>query len=464
MADDFKKLLDKASGEFEKKNYKYAIDLYRQILQIDQDCAKARQALRATQLRILSETPSRSFLTVKIQYIVTLAQAFFNNTITHNPEKTINISENFLQIEPSNIKVRLLLANALVKKCYKESALTELEGILAFEPQNLEAARLLAGIYKEKNNVRKGIECIQLVLKSHPDDKEMASLQKDFLAMSAIQGAKWDEAKSTQDLLKNKEETRQLAQESFTALDSEQVELQVKHLKEQIDKDPSNPENVRVLKKIGDVYLKWNSFGNALKYFQQAAQLDKIDPSLKSRIGEVRLKQYDHKLAEIGKQMEQDPKNKELHEFSERMKKERLQFHSDELRRKVKEHPTDLKLHFAFAKTLLQVSQVLQKPPALEEAISELQLSIKDPSKRVESYLLLGQCFGRKNLNELAVEQYEKALQTNTLPEFTKELNYQLGLSYKKLNKNIEAKSALQKVVELDIAYKDAVKLLDEIK
>ena len=62
---------------------------------------------------------------------------------------------------------------------------------------------------------------------------------------------------------------------------------------------------------------------------------------------------------------------------------------------------------------------------------AQFQLSVKDPSKITSSLNKLGLCFKAKEMYDIAVEQFKKALgNESTLNAATKDIIYNLGTTY----------------------------------
>src|SRR6185436_2948349 len=82
----------------------------------------------------------------------------------------------------------------------------------------------------------------------------------------------------------------------------------------------------------------------------------------------------------------------------------RLKFLIDSYERRVGDRPTDMLLRFELGKAYYSAGVQFT-----DKAIGEFQQSIKDPKRKRDSHIMLGQCFQRKKMFDMAETQYQKA-------------------------------------------------------
>ena len=137
--------------------------------------------------------------------------------------------------------------------------------------------------------------------------------------------------------------------------------------------------------------------------------------------------------------------------------KELNQLRRVELAERVKVYPTDLNLRFRLGEVLLKVGE-------FDTAIGEFQKTIRDPKFKNESQLRMGQAFAAKGQNDLAVRQLEGALEGHThVTDRVKEIHYELGGIYMKLDNIEKAREHLGAIYEVDIGYGDVGDLLAKL-
>jgi tetratricopeptide (TPR) repeat protein len=94
--------------------------------------------------------------------------------------------------------------------------------------------------------------------------------------------------------------------------------------------------------------------------------------------------------------------------------------------------------------------------------VGEFQQAVKNPSKRLETQKYLGECFKRKRLFDLAVEQLKKA--SGGIPQMSalkKDILYELASVYEEMGKTAEAQREFEKIYTVDIAYKDVASKIE---
>ena len=74
----------------------------------------------------------------------------------------------------------------------------------------------------------------------------------------------------------------------------------------------------------------------------------------------------------------------------------------------------------------------------------------------------LGQCFARRNMNDLAARTLQNALKEKPVfDDEKKELIYQLGSILEKMGKKEDAIEQFKQIYEVDIGYKDVAAKVD---
>jgi tetratricopeptide (TPR) repeat protein len=100
----------------------------------------------------------------------------------------------------------------------------------------------------------------------------------------------------------------------------------------------------------------------------------------------------------------------------------------------------------------------------IDEAIAEFQVALKGGEERLKVYEELGQCFLLKQQYTVAVTVLNRAL---TLPVKDDSdllgVYYSLGRSYEGLGRPGDARNAYERVVGLDISFRDASERLGRL-
>jgi hypothetical protein len=96
------------------------------------------------------------------------------------------------------------------------------------------------------------------------------------------------------------------------------------------------------------------------------------------------------------------------------------------------------------------------------EALPELQQAKGNPHIRIKAMLLLGRCFERKNMNDLAKSSFADANKELTIMDGTKkELLYELALVCEKMGDKASSLEALKEIYNADYGYRDVAQRVE---
>jgi len=338
-----------------------------------------------------------------------------------------------------------MLAEMLLQQGHMEGAATEAEMALGDDPSNIPAAKILVSALKNLGRVQEAQAALERMAAHVKEDRDLERLQRDLAAMQTMK-AGFEEAKSYRDVLRDKDQAALLEVQHHLIQTEEQFQTVVSSLQEQLNE---NPTDARIPKKIGDLYFeKKKDFDTAREWYRKASQLAPQDSVIKDKIDDCTIRKFDLQVEEA--QRNGDPK---LHEI----RASRLKFVIQSFERRVQDRPTDMALRFELGKSYFQAG-----PAFLDKAISEFQQSVKDPKKKSESHLYLGQAFQAKKMFDLAEKQYEQA-EAGVIDE-----KRRLFILYNRARCNAEA-GRIDKAVELgktimevDINYRDIAKLVEK--
>ena len=102
----------------------------------------------------------------------------------------------------------------------------------------------------------------------------------------------------------------------------------------------------------------------------------------------------------------------------------------------------------------------------IDRAISQFQRTVKSGRFATKSYEMMGLCFIRKRISDLAPESVRKALaasKESSIGETAKRLNYWLGRTHELMEDKKTAREFYLKVYEIDIEYRDVAKKMEEL-
>ena len=437
-------LFTRAEEAFKKKNYDYARDLFKQIITVNPDHADARKALRATIIKKYQEQGGPSKFTLKVKLAAVNSKIAVNKT---KPAKLLSICQNFLVEDPNAAKVRGVLAGALMNLKSISGAAVEAEMALEGDPHNIPAAKVLVSCYQSLGKIREAQVILAKVCKHAPDDRDLARLQRDLAAAETMKKGFHDTGdKGFRSSLKNTEAAEDLEKRQHLVHTDDDIQQEIAKLESEMKEDPNEP---RLPKKIGDLlFERKKDFKSARDWYKKALDLSPQDSVLRDKVDDCGIRQYDVQIAVANKKG--DPKLAEL-------KANRLKFYMQSFERRIADRPTDLTLRFELGKAYLQAGSSF-----LDKAIGQFQQSVKDPKRKLDSHIHLGQAFQKKKLFDLADGQYRKAEEGGVVQQSRLlYIWYGRALCLAEAGNFDKALELGQNILELDIGYKDISQRLE---
>lgn len=454
---DIDKLMDKAQESFDKRNYDYAIDLSRQVIEFNPDNHTARKILRSSSVKKCELQKSRpsAILSLITGFIPIIKISIFS--MLKKYDRILQAGEEFLSKNPFSIWGRFTVADALKQLNYVDSAIEEFEALASLVSSDIKVLKSLGELYRLKNDMKKSLSYYQMVLSLRPSDLEATRALKDLSALTMLHEGGWSKAKSSRDIVKETTTAKDLERESQFVQDSE-IPDEIVRLNNIVNQNPDNPENVKHLKKIGELQIRQKNFLGALDTYTQALKLMPSDGTLSTKIGDIKIMLFDKQIKEIQQKLTAEPDNQALKESLTEKQQKKRDFVIDEYRQRVKLYPTNLSFRY-------QLGRALYEAKLFDEAIAEFQSSLRDYKIKTSSLSYLGLCFREKKYFDMAITQFTKALEgTSLTTEQTKAIRYNLALSYE-YNRNYEqAISEYKRIIEIDINYRDVSERVNNLQ
>lgn len=432
-------LYKRAEEAFKKKNYDYARDLFHQLITVKPDSMKAREALRAVIIRKFSEQGGTS----RIKLMAVKGQFEVQIKTTKDVSKRLEICLNFLLQDPTNSKVRAILAETLLNQGHNNGASIEARMALENDPANVAAAKTLVAAYKATGRVKEAQAVLERISSLAKDDRDIERLQRDLAAMQTM-GAGFEAGGDFRDSMKNKQQAEELEKKHHLIQSDADFNMVVENLKEELAANPTDWKNP---KKLGDLYYeKKKDYATAATYYKKASQLAPQDSALRDKVDDCTLKQYEIQLDTAKKN--NDPKIKEI-ELAQ------LKFHISSFERRVTDRPTDMALRF-------ELGKAYYKGSLTDKAIGEFQQAVKDPKRQAMSLFFLGKAFQRKKMYDMADKQYTQAIDKVISQDQRLDILYSRMICNKEAGKKDVAIQLGQQMMEIDISYKDVAELVEK--
>lgn len=381
--------------------------------------------------------------------------------------KVLEYAENVLCRNPWDLATQLDMAEAFDALGLNDLAVFTLDQARQKYPRDATLNRALARLFEKRGDFQKAIVLWQVVKETNPTDVEAAHKAKDLAASETIHKGQYEAAAS------GTKESPVLGKiEARAAEKQDKLAREAEPLQKRIEADPTEPA---LYIQLANIYRKNNQIDRARAVLQQG-----LGPT--GNAFQLQLELMDLDLAPIRKNLEhtetrirklKDRKNKEQdeqtgaddEELSERdlvhlrlkLIKEINTREIEIFRVKADRFPTEVNHSIELGTRLLKADLV-------DEAITELQKARRDERLKWKASMYLGVCFKKRNNWRLAQRNFEEALTSVPASDepARKELLYQLASGCAENGDLTRAIDLGHELANLDFAFKNISKLLDE--
>ncbi len=388
---DIDKHLEKAQDAVRRKNFDGAISLFEQLLKLQPDHLRARKSLYEAALRRYEhKRPMKALLLASASPALAGAKSFY---AMKRWQQAADQYQNAFLLDPQNVSWGLSLGECFELVSWKEAALAVYEHLFQADPNNQEALKRAGVLYYAKKDLAQALECYEKVLAINPRDQEALKARKNLAAEGILQEKGFETARSSRDLIKDKDLQNKLQATPRVAPEEPPLDTDAQQLR---------------------------------RMEEEIEALRQQNPTDEAKIKELQKAKTEWELERVTKQMQ--------------------------------ERPTDMGLRFRLGKLLLNASRI-------EDAIAEFQRAVGDPRWKLDCHVLLGQCFYKKGLYELARKQLEKALEQSSPGSGKfKEILYNLGLIAQQMGSNSDAVGYFSRIYEIDIGYRDVAQKMERLR
>ncbi|MCK5941531.1 MAG: tetratricopeptide repeat protein, partial [Planctomycetes bacterium] len=270
--------------------------------------------------------------------------------------------------------------------------------------------------------------------------------RKNLAAEGALQSTGIEKAESSRDLIKDKGKQKQLERQERLQLSAEEVEEELEQIENQLQQTPGDEQLLRRGARLREMA---KDLRGALDLIEQLLQKNPDDGDLLDIASDLRIR--------LQEQMVQKAIKRGDDGAADRARQALSQLRVAEARRRVERNPSDLGARYDLGAGMLEAGE-------LDGAIAELQQAVKDPRKKTDAMFLLGRAFQQKDLHDLALGQYEKALAAAGGGARAKEALYEMGVICEAQGRQGEALSHFTKILEQDIGFRDVAQKVEALK
>lgn len=429
----------------EQKNWEYAVSLILPVVKELPGFLDGRMALRRAEGEMAGSGRKFSF-----------GGGLFKGGSKKDPWEAIaDLEDNVFQKDPFNVAANQQLYDLAMKLQFPDLAAFALETIRMGQQDNTKVMHTLADHYMAHDQPEKASEVYRAILKVDPRDMNAVKGEKDSAARTSIIRQGWNQEGDFRKAMKNAEEAGVLELLNKQGRTREQTEQLLARFIDEYNKDQTNINNV---KGMAQLYDELEQSDNALMFYEYALTLNPGDVALQRRTELIRDKVRDQQIAQMEADIEANPDAPDVEAKRAQLaqiRAERSMVAINEARARVERNPTDKQVRF-------DLGQAYFNAGMFTEAIPELQQAKSNPNIRIKAMLLLGRCFERKNMNDLAQSALSEASKELAIMDNTKkEILYELALVNEKMGRQEQYLEALKEIYNADYGYRDVARRVE---
>jgi tetratricopeptide (TPR) repeat protein len=452
LSEALRSLWLKAVAAIELRNLGYAISLLQEILKQEPQFLTGRELLRRAEVT-RSNSAKKSFFKISTASISVMNA---QRQIKKDPKHAVEILEKVLEAEPYNRQANLVLKEAALAAGWPEIAVFALRTLLEENSRDVKVLQELGRLYHQLGDSDQEEEIYNQITAINPLDAQALRLGKDASAHASMKRGGWTQAESYRDLIKDKEEAISLEQQSRMRLTGEALDQQID---ETYARHKAEPANIDLVRRLGALTEQKEDFEAAIRWYQSAADLTKgADTGLARKVSDLKIKCLEREIAaheEFLSRHNADEvrANKSLELKAAKAK--RAEILIDHARERMARNPTDLQLRFELGENFFNAGR-------FREAVPELQRARQNPHARLKAMNLLGCCYSKLEMLDLAMKQLEEASKEILSMDATKkEIVYNLGLVYERMGEREKSLACMKQIYEVDYGYKDVAQRVE---
>ncbi len=446
----YQALWKKALISAERKNWEYVIDQVLPIVKGNFGFLDGRKLLRTAESEVTGGSGGKKF---------SFGLGGLKPSSKKDPEEAVaDLEENVFRKDPFNLNANEQLYDIAMKMHFWELAAFALETIRAGHPQNTKHMHKLAQHYMAYEQPDKASDVYAAIRKVDPKDMDAQKGEKDAAARSSIKNQGWGAAETGggfQSAMKDASEAAKLEMLDRQGMTRDQME---QFLGETIEQYNADQTNILYVKRMADLYERLEQIDSALMFYDYALTLNPGDVALQRKVEIIRDKVQDKQIEDFERDIESNPDAPDIEEKRAQVadiRRQRAEVVINEAKGRVDRNPTDKTLRY-------ELGQAYFNAGLYTEAIPELQQAKSNPNMRIKAILMLGRCFERKNMNDLAKTSLsEAANELVVMDAIKKEVLYELANVLEKMGDRAGSLDQLKEIYNADYGYRDVAKRVE---
>lgn len=446
---DVDKFLERAEVALRKRNPPQAIALYRQVLRAEPGHAGARLGtLRACARKAELKGGPSLFDRSAAKGMAAAAKGM---ATAHKPAAVVKSCEAGLEKNPADAGLLAMLAQALEDLGHGEAALAVWRFRLEQDDQDMDALKGAGKLHYRLRQIPEAVECFDRAHAIDKHDPEVERLRKNLAAEGTLASTKFASAKSSRELVKDKQALRGSERAARMHRTSDELSDDIDSLEARLAERPDDVDGRRRLIRALMAGRRWDRAVEHLDAWLAADEHGTATAELTDLRGDVELARGEAELAAA----RAGGDGAALAEATEA----RARLEAAEYGRRVAADPSLTELRLKLARALYRLKET-------DQAIEHFQALAGDHRLKLDAQQGLGACFFRKGLLPLAARQFESALALagGVTADRGKEICYHLGLVCERMGDTSGALSRYLEIYEVDINFKDVGQKIETLK
>ncbi len=430
---EVRQLWERGYEQLEKKQWDYAMELLCMALDKEPAFFECRMALRAAQVKRHENTSSFSKMTGAAanaghlaQLKVALARKNYLGALSH--------SEKALCGDPESSVAHRAIVTAASALDFPQTMISSLQMLKKVNPNDKELTKELATALEMLGDWDQAEQVMGQLAAVNPDDPVLQQAYKDTAAKATIFRGQYEAMMGEPGAGEKDGEDEDI---SDTMSADEALDEKIYNMEERLQQEP---ENYKLGVDIAKLCVQRRDFDRAFEYYDWVLENNQVsDSAIDRSIADAYQAQYDHDIEAFP---EGSPER-------EGLIRERDEFLLQNCQERADRYPTMLEFRFELGERLLRLGMV-------NEAIQAFQKAQNSPKHKLDSLNCLGQCFTKRGMYDMAVSQFEKALEGKTvMDQQRKELVYNLACVYEEQERLDMAAKYFKEIYEVDIGFRD---------
>jgi tetratricopeptide (TPR) repeat protein len=449
---DVRAIFQKGNDALIRENYDYAVDLLMQVLEKEPAFYDGRKALRQAQANKSGGGGGffkKAWSSASSSPLVAKGQL----ALRRNPAEALAIGEQILNSDAASSAGHRLIAEAAIALDMPKTAVMSLDILFQNSPKDKNVAMQYANVLAETGEAQRAERILMEIARAMPNDAELHQALKDLSARKTLSEGGYDSLADGQgsyrDILRNPDEAKSLEQANRVQKTEDQAQNLIAEYEARLKNEPNN---VRLLRNIAELYTQKKKFNLALEFYEKikATEAGASDATIDSAIALTKTRQFEHEVEQL------DATAPDYTDRVAQINAEKQAYRIAECQKRVERNPMDFAVRYEMGVLYFNAGKI-------SEAIAEFQKSKNNLNKKIASMNYLGQCFAKRKMYPLAATTFQDAIkEKQVFDEEKKELVYNLGIVFEAMEKQKESIEQFEQIYAIDSSYKDVAARVDK--